>query len=40
MTCTRGELGADDATYAPAWLPLHNPEAFFEVARERHARNM
>lgn len=31
---------ADDATYALAWLPLHNPEAFPEVARERHARNM
>jgi hypothetical protein len=40
LTCTRGEPGADEATYALAWLPLHNPGAFPEVARERHARNM
>jgi hypothetical protein len=40
LTCRRGGPGADDATDALAWLPLHNLEAFPEVVRERHARNM
>jgi hypothetical protein len=40
VTCTRGEPGADDATYALAAFPLDNPEQFPPEVRERHAANM
>lgn len=40
LTCTRGEPGSDDATYAVAWLPLDDPEQYSEAVREQHAENM
>ncbi len=40
LTCTHGQPGDDDATYAVAWLPLDNPEQFSEEIQERHRRNM
>ena len=40
LTCTRGEPGSNDATYALAWLPLDNPEDYSQVVRDRHAENM
>jgi len=40
ITCTRGNPGDDDATYALGWLPLDNPERYADAVREQHARNM
>jgi hypothetical protein len=40
ITCTSGEPGDDEATYALAWLPLDHPEHFGADVREQHAENM
>ena len=40
LTCTRGDPGDDDATYAIAWAPLDHAEAYPEEVRDRHADNM
>ena len=40
LTCTRGEPGADGATYAVAWLPLDNPEQYSLEVRKQHDQNM
>jgi len=40
LTCTHGQPGDDDATYAVAWLPLDNPEQYAAEIQERHRRNM
>ena len=40
ITCTRGEPGDDEATYALSWLPLDNPELYPPEARNLHARNL
>lgn len=40
LTCTRGEPGLTDATYAVAWLPLDQPENYSQAVRDRHAENM
>lgn len=40
LTCTSGEIGADDATYALGWLPLNHPETFSEEVRQRHDENL
>lgn len=40
LTCTRGQPGDDDATYALAWLPLDEPESYPAEIRKRHERNM
>jgi hypothetical protein len=40
ITCTGGEPGDDDATYALAWMPLDNPERYPPNIRELHSRNM
>ena len=39
LTCTSGRPGEADATYALAWLPLDNAEAFSPTVRELHAEN-
>lgn len=40
LTCTSGEPGGPDATYALAWEPLHNPADFPAEVRAKHTRNM
>lgn len=40
ITCTRGNPGDDDATYALAWMPLDNPEEYSADVRARHSANM
>jgi hypothetical protein len=40
LTCTRGEPGSNDATYAVAWLPLDDPEDYSQAVRDQHAENM
>jgi len=40
LTCTRGDPGSVDATYALAWLPLDNPEDYSQSVRNQHAENM
>lgn len=39
LTCTRGEPGADGATYALAWLPLDDAAAYPPTVRRLHERN-
>jgi hypothetical protein len=40
VTCTRGQPGDDDATYAIGWIPLNDPERYLQDVRERHDRSM
>lgn len=40
LTCTSGNPGEAEATYAVAWLPLDIPERYSPKVRKRHARNM
>lgn len=40
LTCTRGNPGDQDATYALAWLPLDDPENYPADVRQKHAENM
>lgn len=40
LTCTRGEPGDDDASYAVAWLPLDEPDKYSREVRDRHHENM
>ena len=40
LTCTRGQPGDDDATYAFAWLPLDDAHVYPANIRELHSQNM
>ena len=40
LTCTRGKVGDDDATYALAAFPLNDPDRFPADIQELHLRNM
>ena len=40
LTCTHGQPGEDDATYAMAWLPLDDAHLYPASVRELHALNM
>lgn len=40
LTCTSGNPGDEDASYAVAWLPLDEPDKYSAAVRRRHQENM
>jgi hypothetical protein len=40
LTCTGGNPGDEEATYALGWFPLDKPEQFSPEVRARHEQNM
>jgi len=40
LTCTNGQPGSSNATYALAWFPLDGPENFPRHIQKRHAENL
>jgi len=40
LTCTSGNPGDDEATYALAWMPLDSSANYQQSVLERHAENL